>query len=164
MATVYKVWTFCRLNTSSFTPEMARLCCASWKRSALRISWDPPKKRGLTLFLAGFWDLQTTSDLRSRLILREDRIFNPPMSFLNLLFQGSFVENCDPKNFAEKKTFLGSTFPKENRSSWEFSAPICSFDITTRWFGRPKTSQNLLGGWAPRMKFQWFLLAHGDRI
>ena len=28
-------------------------------------SLDPPKKRGLTLQFAGFWDLQSTSDLRS---------------------------------------------------------------------------------------------------
>ena len=30
----------------------------------LRIGWGPPKKRGLTLFFAGFWNLQTTTSLR----------------------------------------------------------------------------------------------------
>ena len=38
-----------------------------------KLETDLLRRGGLTLFLAGFWDLQITSDLRSWLILREQR-------------------------------------------------------------------------------------------
>ena len=44
-------------------------------QTALRTHWTDLDLRrgGLTLFVAGFWNLQITSDLRSWLILREQR-------------------------------------------------------------------------------------------
>ena len=51
----------------------------------LRISWDPPKRRGLTLFFAGIWDLPSPPCTWDPLILRVNCQFSN--GFPDLLYE-----------------------------------------------------------------------------